>query len=105
MSPVFFQASTSSFLKLVFAPKSIPSEELQLLAERSEYAIGIGIKMTLLAGAISSLIGFVMFMHSMSDPATIGPNLAVAVLTLFYAALISLFLYIIKGRLHTITDT
>lgn len=91
-------------LKLVFAPKRCAPDERQPLAEKSEYAVGIGIKMTLMAGALICIIGFVMFMHSMSDPSTIGPNLAVAVLSLFYAALISLFLYVIKGRLHRISE-
>jgi len=47
--------------RLVFAPKSYNHEELKLLADKSEYAVSFGIKAILLAGALSSIIGFVIF--------------------------------------------
>ena len=74
------------------------------MAEKSEYAVGLGIKVTLLAGLISSIIGLVMLMGHMDTPETIGPNLAVAMLTIFYAALLSLFLLVIKGKVHKLTE-
>ena len=70
------------------------------LSEKTEYALTFGIKVTLLAGICVVLIGFVAFMHNLSDPATIGPSLAVMVLTSLYACIISLILLMIKGRLH-----
>ncbi|WP_155840115.1 hypothetical protein [Butyrivibrio sp. MC2021] len=70
------------------------------LSEKSEHALSFGIKTTLLAGICVVLIGFVVFMQHLSDPATIGANLAVMVLTSLYACIISLILLIIKGRLH-----
>ncbi|WP_022763068.1 helix-turn-helix domain-containing protein [Butyrivibrio sp. AD3002] len=91
-------------IKLTFAHKSVSSEELPALAQRSADAIGLGIKITILAGAISSLIGFVLTMQNLSVPEAIGPTLAVCVLTLFYACLIALFLYVIKGRLHRLCE-
>ncbi|WP_051656578.1 helix-turn-helix domain-containing protein [Butyrivibrio sp. AE3004] len=92
-------------IKITFAPKSVPSEELPALAQRLEYAVGFGIRLTILAGAISSLIGFVLTMQNLSSPETIGPTMAVCVLTLFYACLIALFMYVIKGRLHRISES
>ena len=90
--------------KLAFAPRSFSEEDLQAMAEKSEYAVGLGIKVTLLAGLISSIIGLVMLMGHMDTPETIGPNLAVAMLTIFYAALLSLFLLVIKGKVHKLTE-
>ena len=86
--------------KLLFSSKSYSDEELMQLSEKSEYALSFGIKATILASICVVLIGFVVFMHHMSDPATIGPSLAVMVLTSLYAVIISLILLIIKGRLH-----
>ena len=86
--------------RLLFSTKSYSDEELMQLSEKSEYALSFGIKATLLAGICVVLIGFVVFMHYMSDPATIGPSLAVMVLTSLYACIISLILLLIKGRLH-----
>ena len=86
--------------KLLFCSKRYSDEELIQLSEKSEYALNFGIKATLLAGICVVLIGFVVFMHNMSDPATIGPSLAVMVLTSFYACIISLILLMIKGRIH-----
>lgn len=91
--------------RLTFAPKSVPIEELPSLAQRSEHAVGLGIKITILAGVLSSLIGFVVTMQNLSRPETIGPTLAVCVLTLFFACLIALFMYVIKGRLHRISES
>ena len=86
--------------KLLFSSKRYSDEELMLLSVKSEYALNFGIKATLLAGISVVLIGFVVFMHHLSDPATIGPSLAVMVLTSLYASIISLILLMIKGRLH-----
>lgn len=90
--------------RLVFAPKSYNPEELKLLADKSEYAVSFGIKAILLAGALSSIIGFVMVAGTIGDLSLLGPSLAVAVLTLFYSVLISLFMYVIKGRVHRIYE-
>ena len=90
--------------KLVFAPKSYAPEDLKLLAEKSEYAVGLGIKALLLAGVLSGMIGFVMVVGTIEDLSLLGPNLAVTVLTVFYSVLISLFMYVIKGRVHKIYE-
>ena len=86
--------------KLLLSSKSYTDEELMQLSEKSEYALSFGIKATLLAGICVVLIGFVVFMQRLSDPATIGPSLAVMVLTTLYSCIISLILLMIKGRLH-----
>lgn len=40
-------------------------------------------------GLIGTLIGLVLMLQSMDDPSTIGPSMAVALLTTFYGAIIS----------------
>jgi len=40
-------------------------------------------------GMIGTLIGLVLMLQNMSDPSTIGPSMAVALLTTFYGAIIS----------------
>jgi transcriptional regulator with XRE-family HTH domain len=86
--------------KLLFCSKRYSDEELMQLSEKSDYALSFGIKAMLLASICVGLIGFVVFMQHLSDPATIGQNLSVMVLTSLYACIISLILLIIKGRLH-----
>ena len=39
-------------------------------------------------------------LHSLSDPAAIGPNIAVMVLTLLYAAVAYLVLYVAETRME-----
>ena len=41
------------------------------------------------AGAVGFLIGLIQMLQNMSDPATIGPAMAVACLTVFYAVVFS----------------
>ena len=59
-----------------------------------------GIKTVLLAGVLSSIIGFVFVLGHIDTPQTIGPSLAVACLTLFYGVLIALIMHVFRGRLH-----
>ncbi|MCR5717155.1 MAG: helix-turn-helix domain-containing protein [Lachnospiraceae bacterium] len=94
-----FRAFIRGF-QLVFALRTIPCKERAALAEKSEYAVQIGIGAAIISGVLSSIIGIVMFLGMFLDISKIGPNLAVALLTIFYAMLIALVLYIVKGRLH-----
>ncbi len=90
--------------RLVFAPKSYDPEELKLLADKSEYAIGFGTKAILLAGGLSGIMNFIMMAGTVENGSFPGPRLAISMLTLFYAILISLFMYVIKGRVHKLYE-
>jgi flagellar motor component MotA len=57
------------------------------------------IKAVLLAGGIFSIVGFVSVMKALDTPETIGPNLAVVVLSWFYAIVISMVLLVLRARL------
>jgi transcriptional regulator with XRE-family HTH domain len=57
------------------------------------------IKAVLLAGGIFSIVGFVSVMKALDTPETIGPNLAIVVLSWFYAIVISMVLLVLRARL------
>ncbi len=88
--------------KLVFRRKSLAESELIENVAKCEFAIRIAQKAALLGGAISSIIGFVTVFAIVWRNAydVLGPNMAVAVLSLFYGVLIALLLIPIQGRLH-----
>ena len=84
-------------LKAAFVGKNI-LDKVQL--EKAEYALGFGIKIVLMTGIITALISFVTIMASLADPSALGPNLAVATLTVLYGIVLSMVLLIFKARVH-----
>lgn len=88
--------------KLVFRSKSLVESEVMENVAKCEYAIKIAQKAAMLGGVISSIIGFVTVFAIVWRKAydVLGPNMAVAVLSLFYGVLIALLLIPIQGRLH-----
>ncbi len=85
-------------IKVAFGKRQLEVDSDEL--EKSEYAITYGIKATLYSGALSSIIGIVLSIGTIGDLDKLGPNLAVAILTIFYAIVISVVLHMLKGRLH-----
>ena len=77
-------------------------EDLLSEVEHCEYAIKYARKAAILGGILSSIMGFVTVFAIVFREAydVLGPNLAVAVLSLFYGLLISIILMPIQGRLH-----
>ncbi|ELK47328.1 flagellar motor protein MotP [Bacillus sp. SB49] len=56
-------------------------------------------------GMIGTLIGLVLMLQSLSNPATLGPQMAVALLTTFYGTLLSNLVFIpMAGKLENRTD-
>jgi chemotaxis protein MotA len=56
-------------------------------------------------GMIGTLIGLVQMMANMSSPETIGPKMAVALLTTFYGAVLSNLLFLpMAGKLKRLTE-
>ena len=78
-SPVFV------FLGGVFMAFSVSERRESLLIERLE-AFRTG---CILFGALGTLIGIVAMMASMDNPKMIGPALALALMTLFWAAVLN----------------
>ena len=77
------------FLGGIFIASSVSEHRENLLIERLE-AFRTG---CILFGVVGSLIGIVTLMANVDDPKAIGPALAIALLTLFWAAL---FNYVAK---------
>lgn len=89
--------------------KAILTTEIDNLAARHSY--GAEILNTLGAigpamGMIGTLIGLVQMLQNMSDPAAIGPAMAVALLTTFYGAVLANILFIpMAGKLKARSKT
>lgn len=89
--------------------KAILTTEVDNLAARHSY--GSEILNTLGAigpamGMIGTLIGLVQMLQNMSDPAAIGPAMAVALLTTFYGAVLANILFIpMAGKLKARSKT
>ena len=89
-------------LRLVFRPSKFLTEEKSDIASKGISAISLAIKAACLGGWVTSLIGIVMIMGVLTTPELIGPNLAVAILSMFYGLVLALILLIFQGRLQKI---
>ena len=76
--------------------RNILETEISFIEERHksvsdvwEYAAGQGPAW----GMIGTLIGLVMMLQNMSDPSSIGPSMAVALITTFYGSVLANFLF------------
>ena len=72
--------------------------------EKAEYALEYGIKITMLTGIMTALISFVKIMIYLEEPNALGPNLAVATLTVLYGVVLSMVLLIFKARVHNLIN-
>lgn len=86
-------------LKAAYMKNNVLSE-VQL--EKAEYALDFGIKIVLMTGIITALISFITIIGSLNDPSALGPNLAVATLTVLYGIVLSMVLLIFKARVHNV---
>ncbi|WP_117170614.1 flagellar motor protein MotP [Paraliobacillus sediminis] len=56
-------------------------------------------------GMIGTLIGLVLMLNNLTDPTTLGPNMAVALLTTFYGSVLANLVFIpMAGKLEIKTD-
>ena len=73
--------------------------------KRSLEAVQLVQKLILYSSIISCIIAFVTILTCLEDAATLGPCLAVAMLIVFYAAVLELFLIPVKAKVqNAITD-
>ena len=78
------------------AIEKILDEELELLEERHNGAAEVLASLAAYSpamGLIGTLIGLVGMLQNMSDPSSIGPAMAVALLTTFYGAILANMLF------------
>lgn len=85
--------------------KEILETEIDFIRDRHQFGAEIFNTMGSFApalGMIGTLIGLVQMLKSMNDPSTIGPAMAVALLTTFYGAILANLLFVpMAGKLKT----
>ena len=72
--------------------RSIMETELSCIEGRHNEVIGFWDKLSAMGpawGMIGTLIGLINMLKDLNDPSTIGPNMAVALVTTFYGALLA----------------
>lgn len=83
-----------SLLKL-----AVRKEEDREKRQKAKEAADFAVKSVLLAGGINSVLYLVNLLRSINDLSTLGPNLAVISLGIFYSLLISALLLVLKERI------
>ncbi|HEB68233.1 MAG TPA: motility protein A [Desulfobulbus sp.] len=89
--------------------KGMLNTEIDYIQER--HSLGVSIFESLGAispamGMVGTLIGLVQMLQNMSDPSSIGPAMAVALLTTFYGAVLANIIFLpIAGKLKTRSKT
>jgi chemotaxis protein MotA len=85
--------------------REILTTDLDKIETRHDYGQGIFVTMGTYApafGMIGTLIGLVQMLRTMDDPSTIGPGMAVALLTTFYGCIMANLLFLpIAGKLKS----
>jgi len=85
--------------------KDILETEIEFIRARHRLGVDIFASMGAFSpamGLIGTLIGLVQMLQSMEDPSTIGPSMAVALITTFYGAIMANLLFLpISGKLKT----
>lgn len=83
--------------------------EIEKLEERHKKGVGImqaGATLAPAMGLIGTLIGLVLMLQNMSDPSSIGPAMAVALLTTFYGSILAnIFFTPMAGKLKGRSET
>ena len=72
--------------------QQIMETEIERLEDRHKHGADVFATMAALApafGLIGTLVGLVLMLQSMDDPSSIGPSMAVALITTFYGALMA----------------
>jgi len=85
--------------------REILETEIEFIRARHRLGVDIFASMGAFApamGLIGTLIGLVQMLRSMEDPSSIGPAMAVALITTFYGAIMANLLFLpISGKLKT----
>jgi hypothetical protein len=89
------QEKIVGFIASLRKEQGLTQKSLAAAVETADFSI----KAVLLAGGIFSVVGFVNLMLALDTLETIGPNLAIVVLSWFYAIVISMVLLVLRARL------
>lgn len=72
--------------------ETVLNTEIDFLEDRHQKGVGLFQMLAALApamGMIGTLVGLVIMLQNLSDPDTIGPSMAIALITTFYGALLA----------------
>jgi len=88
--------------------RTILDTEIKSLQSRHELGANIMKTMGTYApayGMIGTVVGLILMLGTMSDPSTIGPSMAVALITTFYGAVLANLIFLpLAGKLETISS-
>lgn len=73
--------------------------------ERILEANNLAVKAFLLSGTIGLILGFVGILRNLANPAELGPNLALSLLTILYSLIFIALISPIKSKVRTIIKT
>ena len=70
--------------------------------KKMEYAVDYAIKTLIYSGVLFALLGIFIMLHSLLQPADVGPLTAIALISVIWPMLLVLFIHQIKGRVHSL---
>jgi flagellar motor component MotA len=79
---------------------SNPEHQGKEAHEHNAHIASTGGVFCMLMGGMGALIGLIHMLQNMSDPTTIGPAMAFALLSTFYAMVLNLVIFMPTGRFH-----
>ena len=92
---LFYSAVKISFAKNLEIPEKSSIKKM-------EYAVDYAIKTLIYSGVLLALLGIFIMLHSLFQPADVGPLTAIALISVIWPMLLVLFLHQIKGRVHSL---
>ncbi len=94
---VFIDIPSLVFVLGSITALSVAKFSLSEIRSFSDEVVMSLINFSLISGAIGFTVGIVQLLLNLSDPARLGPSMAVCLLTLFYSLLIAAGLFAIRG--------
>ena len=85
---------------ICFGKRSQADYNNQEDVKRSIYALKMARIVVLLSGTMGSLLGVVLVIGNIGDMQSLGPNLAVSILTLLYGVMLAILFTVVEGRLQ-----
>jgi transcriptional regulator with XRE-family HTH domain len=86
--------------KTIIGRGKIDADKFDEIVWSMEYALEFAIKAVLMGSFFVTLISLVVIFTRIKDPAVIGVNIAVALLTPIYALFFTLIIHMMKARIH-----
>ena len=97
--PLDFSGHMGEILDVFFGKdKTVEKEELSRILA----AFKLVLTALPIGGMVASLIAFIAILGKVNDPATLGPHVAVAILTILYSLIIEVLLLPVAAKLWTL---